>query len=407
MNVPGSRLLLGLLIALLLVSAEGKTDPDTGKCRVIWVGEISSNNEMVLDWIAAEPRMELTRAVPCDLQLLMLDEAKRFARIYLPRSYDSLMAGTDVAIFHDFHPKVLPVGSIEWFRHGVESGMGLCLIEFAYRVASYAGMNEWPLLRIYDAFPGKFVINQIEAIYGRQFYEVVREGPLLDLPGLEKQLMNWGWHGDLEPRQGAVTWAIWRGRRTPALVTGQYGEGMVIQADHGWDTIPQGTKRKWQYVTDYVYNNIIFVAGLAFPEDVELVHHTRVKFVRYRDERAMILLMIDFIERFGANPAPFEMEMGEMEGRLDEAESLYIDAQIERSAQILDELLEGFADLNDGLLEAKDRVMVWIYVSEWLAVTGTSMGCGFALWTLMVKRRYYREIGVTRTGTSARREWKR
>ena len=104
------RCLAAILLLLTIWDgiATGKTDPETGRCRVIWVGEISSYNEMVLDWILAEPRFELTIAVPCDIQMVGLKDAVRFARIYLPRTFDDLYGGNDVAIFHDFHPKVLP-----------------------------------------------------------------------------------------------------------------------------------------------------------------------------------------------------------------------------------------------------------------------------------------------------------
>jgi len=37
-------------------------------------------------------------------------------------------------------------------------------------------------------------------------------------------------------------------------------------------------------------------------------------------------------------------------------------------------------------------------VIEWLAVTGTSMVCGFLLWLLMIRRRLYREVRTTRFG---------
>ncbi len=409
---PSSVAFLALLpvilqTVLLPAVVSGKTDPSTGRCRVIWVGEICPSNEMVLDWIAAEPRFELTSAVPCDLQWLDLADATRFARIYLPRRYADLFSGVDVAVFHDFHPKVLPVGSIEWFRTAVEEGFGLCLIEFAYRAAGYAGMDMWPEMKIYDAFPGKFVINQIEAIKGRQYYRVVRSGPLVDFPGMEKRIMNWGWHGDLQPREGSVVWAVWRGRGTPALVTGEYGKGKVIQPDHGWDTIPEDTKRNWRYASDFVYNHIIFAADLSFPDDVELVHVTREKFVRFKQEKAMAILVLEFIEKFGVNPTEFERRMGEMKADREEAERLYIEASVVSAAKTMEGLLDRLDEMGEEMMEAKDRVMLWIYIAEWLVVSGTMMAGGAVLWTLMVKRRLYRDIKVTRSVKNLRRSWER
>jgi len=40
--------------------------------------------------------------------------------------------------------------------------------------------------------------------------------------------------------------------------------------------------------------------------------------------------------------------------------------------------------------------MFWIYTIEWLAVTATLMLSGIALWELMIRRRIYREVEITR-----------
>ncbi len=44
----------------------------------------------------------------------------------------------------------------------------------------------------------------------------------------------------------------------------------------------------------------------------------------------------------------------------------------------------------------KDEVLLWVYLVEWLAVSGTGTGCGFILWTLMVRRRSFKEVETTR-----------
>ena len=47
-------------------------------------------------------------------------------------------------------------------------------------------------------------------------------------------------------------------------------------------------------------------------------------------------------------------------------------------------------------IQAKDNALFWIFVIEWFVVTGTSMVAGALLWSLMVRRRLYREVGETR-----------
>jgi hypothetical protein len=47
-------------------------------------------------------------------------------------------------------------------------------------------------------------------------------------------------------------------------------------------------------------------------------------------------------------------------------------------------------------VKLKDQALLWVYISEWLAVTSTSIFAGFTLWTLMVRRRKYRTTRSTR-----------
>ena len=52
--------------------------------------------------------------------------------------------------------------------------------------------------------------------------------------------------------------------------------------------------------------------------------------------------------------------------------------------------------VKEAKLEAKDEALFWVYVIEWFTVSGTGMMCGAILWTLMVRRAAYREVGTTR-----------
>jgi hypothetical protein len=52
--------------------------------------------------------------------------------------------------------------------------------------------------------------------------------------------------------------------------------------------------------------------------------------------------------------------------------------------------------LVDLALEQRKRALFWIFLVEWLVVSGTSMITGTVVWTLMVRRKVYREVGRTR-----------
>ena len=44
----------------------------------------------------------------------------------------------------------------------------------------------------------------------------------------------------------------------------------------------------------------------------------------------------------------------------------------------------------------KDQALFWVFISEWLAVTSAAIVAGLVVWTLMVRRRAYRPVKVTR-----------
>jgi hypothetical protein len=55
--------------------------------------------------------------------------------------------------------------------------------------------------------------------------------------------------------------------------------------------------------------------------------------------------------------------------------------------------------IDEAMVEAikvRDEAAFWIFLTEWAVVSGTSMVAGVLLWTLMVRRRLYREVEITR-----------
>ncbi len=392
MGKPLQAVVVALL--LLLYFSVCQSQADTGSLRVFFIGEVIAGNQLFLDWIRAEPFFLLT-TVPCDLQWLSRQEARRFARMYLPRSLDRLREEQDVMFFEDVSPEVLPPSFLDWGMAAVEEGMGLALIEFAY----WAGSNDipiWMSLEFYDVLPAETALNIIPAAEGRTHYRVENKGGPVDLPAIESVAMNTARHGDIYPRPGSTVEATWKGRTMPAMVTSTYGKGPTLQLQHGWDNIPGGTRSSYEYLPDYIFNQVSFVGGIPLPEDFNLVHVTRISFVAYSDRKRGTLAVVDFVERFGADSTGVARRLDSMDDQHALATDLYLQGDYQAAGDLLFELLDGFTDLEADLLRARDRAFFWIYLAEWTAVMGVAMACGVTLWTLMVRRKLYREASTTR-----------
>jgi hypothetical protein len=110
----------------------------------------------------------------------------------------------------------------------------------------------------------------------------------------------------------------------------------------------------------------------------------------------MIISLVDFIETFGANSADTLQAVKKVDETRRVADQLYLDQDFDGALEEVDralELMEGAEDIAE---KSKANALLWVYVSEWLIVTATSLICGFVVWSLMVRRRLYREVASTR-----------
>ena len=114
-------------------------------------------------------------------------------------------------------------------------------------------------------------------------------------------------------------------------------------------------------------------------------------------KRNFLISLIEFVSRFGANPSGVGVMLKAADDGLKEANALYVAYNFEGSMARMEELV---GELDAATLEAlriKDQALLWIYIVEWTAVTGTSLFSGVVVWALMVRRRFYREVGATRS----------
>jgi len=205
-----------LLVLASATVADARTDPDTGRIRVIFLGEVKPAQFPFPSWMEAEPKFTLQR-VPCDIEWFSEADARRFARLYLPRTYNALIGQYDAIIFEDFTQRILPEGTLERFQRGIrEEGLGITLVEYVYWSGNLNEIDRWMQSTFYDVFAADVVFGSTTDV-GRRFYEVLRSDPIFNVPDISKWAMNGAGHGDLKAREGATVQAIWSQRKTRPL----------------------------------------------------------------------------------------------------------------------------------------------------------------------------------------------
>jgi hypothetical protein len=150
------------------------------------------------------------------------------------------------------------------------------------------------------------------------------------------------------------------------------------------------------FAPDMILAELLFSTGRDLPSDVIALHRLRVKFTDFGSQKNFIYALLDFIDKFGANTSPIVERMGEIADLNRQARQLYLDQDYQESSATMDRVLADVESLRQDSLVLKDRALLWVYLVEWLVVSGVLLVTSFALWTLMVRRRLYREVASTR-----------
>jgi len=390
-----------VLIAIALSQASGEFDARTdanGVIRLLHIGKAWFYPGHPGPVLSQDPRISYY-PVPAHAWS-MGEEAFRCLRMYLPRSQRALYDNFDVVIEDGMDASHLRDDFQNWVKEGVRNeGMGFLMADDSSSFATSGRHTSWYLHPIGDILP----VDDKAAIYYEQhgFHIIVeeeyRDHPLMrNLPWHEIRI--WA-HNRPWEREGATVLArmspeVPYNRNKPVIVYWDYGEGRSVAYVHKWHGTPDFYRWKWHI--DVLSHLIYFPARVPIPQDLELVHEIRALFNQFHYRRTYLVSTIDFADRFGANLRQVEMRLGELGAAKAAVDKQYVVQELEECRSGLSSLLAELDAMTQEVLEAKDRALFWIFMAEWLVVSGTSMVAGFLLWSLMVRRRLYKEVRVTK-----------
>jgi hypothetical protein len=216
------------------------------------------------------------------------------------------------------------------------------------------------------------------------------------------------------PRSGATIWSWIKGPfqevampkrgHSPHLISWQYGEGIT------W-TCHDRLANWWQdiyanpYGLDMIMNMVLLSNRRDLPTDIDLLHLIRGRFTEFKVRKNLITSTIEFADRFGGSMSKTEAGLGDLNDKHRAAMDIYLEQDYQGTFDMLIELLASTNEVSDLATRELNRVLTWVYVINWLVVTSTFMLSGFVLWSLMVKRRLYREISTTQLKGYRREGW--
>ena len=349
------------------------------------------------DWMAAGPMPASSAA-----------EVHRIVRLYMPRTYHDLVVNYDVIVLASAN--LLAVGPhIDMLAKGVsEGGLGLFMGGDPESFGGGQGLPPWGETSIDKLLPTEAIVGWYDT---SAIQRVVIDDPGHELmsslpwdmkdPDLANPL-KWE-HNVVNLKAGARQLAHvipGPGRRDPLMVTWEVEGGARVFAMTSpihmffWQGGYWGNP--WRYGYDLGCNLMIYLDRRPVPQDVALVHAARTKIFQVATRRSLLMSMLEFCESFGANTRHIALRAAEIDAAIDDAMPEYLQLRFEEMLDAYSKVEEMLDEMERDAIKLKNATLLWVYVVEWLAVTGTTLFCGFLLWSLMVRRRLYREVETTR-----------
>ncbi len=407
-SLIGRWVLLGCLSCLALAVPPAWSLQD-GRLGVLYVGCQARSQPY---WqMRSDPLFRIT-IVPATIRGHMLigpmpaatmDDLHRFVRLYMPRTVEDVAANYDVIVFFEANVRAV-VRHIDKLARAVsEAGLGLLMVGGWQSFGGYADYGPpWGETAIGPLLPTEDVIGTWHSstmhrmVIDKPEHEFMRSLPWdLRDPALHGAVWD---HNFLKVRPGAELLArvVSPGCDSPLMVTWRLEGGprtFSFASEGGWRLFSMA---RWRYDYDFCSNMLIYLDDRPVPQDIALVQAARSKIFEVATRRSMLLYLLDFCESFGANMHGIVNMLREMDQVAAEALPQYLNLEFEDVLESYRTAAEMMEQIEKEAMRLKKRALFWVYVIDWLAVTGTSLACGVMLWSLMIRRRLYRQVGYTR-----------
>ncbi len=391
-----------------------KVDPQTGRIRTLFIGDPYLQPGFPTPAFLEDPKIHLMR-IEAELGYNVIlgtpdpvATMQRFLRLYMPRSESSLIDNYDAVIITAIRSDDVRMEFQTWVKRAVEEhGFGLLMSDDP--VSFGACPTPWTPLTAspWDPTPVGSVlpVYQTEHVSKRDhFFRILprRPNPITDGLRWDNSPLIWN-HNRPLAKDGATVLAVTTDetvatdrKNDPVLVYWDVANGRTIAFVWDWGGNGHIGLYLWEYWKDFMTRLVYFIARAAIPGDVSLTHTLRGRISQYALEKGMVFSLIEFADTFGANTQALNVKLAETDQLRQRVDRLWIDEDFESCLPAIDEALASLQIVMEDAIKAKDRALLWVYVIEWLTVAGTSAIVGVILWSLMIRRRLYREVVTTR-----------
>jgi len=390
-----------LVIASTGTGSGVRVDP-SGRVRAILLGDVidQSGSYNSFTVIGYDPAIEVT-LIPSVPQFVGgYDNAQRNLRVYMPRTYELLVNGYQELIFSDADPLVFKAEWIHWLSNSVtDDGLGMLWLGSITAESNLAG---WDDTTVADILPATQPFGD-HTIISAFFMKILDENEVLmqALPWEKAPaLMN---VNAQVPKEGCEYWAkiISTTGEYPLMTYWGIGSGAVLNFA---SKFPMGVRvwaSDWQLFPQAMIYMAYRVADKPLPDDPLVFIALINGFIEFIEANSLIESMLAWVENFGGNTRRLHDQLAALDEKRQEAEAAYLEGGFDDARDIIMELKAEQSELRAQAGDAKDDALFWVYVTEWFALTGVFLVSSYILLMLMVRRKLYRDVKVSRLESRA------
>jgi len=339
----------------------------------------------------------------------------RMIRLYMPRSIPDLTTRFDVVILANANRLAVSPKNTEMLAGGVrEAAMGLVMFggweSFGGVGSAYPGWGDTAVGKLLPTEDAGEIYIYLPASSHRLVIDEPEHEFMASLPWDSRQPFMYNFHHNLvtarpgadvlahvesfayKDHPGFVTWELEGGARTFSIT----GEIIGPSSEPGQLHTMCTRGDPWEYALDFGANLMIYLDRRPVPQDVQLVHRVRMRMFEFATRKSLLFGLLEFCDSFGANTAKIQVKIDEAAQITLDALPDYLELRFEEVLQAYDQVSEMLTEIEEDAIRLKNRALFWVHIIEWFAVTGTGMMAGFVLWSTMVRRRLWREVGTTR-----------
>ena len=343
----------------------------------------------------------------------------RYMRTYMPRSYEEFIDKHDVLVLSDAYRQTFTSNQHHWFKDAVlDHGTGIVMVAGldSFWASSSRPEANWHGSPVEEVLPiiiptGSPVIKHNWIRHSTMQITYPSNEFISSLP-YEPQPRYMGIPVDgqlVKEKPGSKLLARWvcpELGNPPLYATWDIGNGRTFAMMHDWTG--QGGEgggyyfSRWEYYRDYAVNLMLYLARKPLNQDYSAVHQYREQIHKMSMGRNLLLSLIDFVDRFGGNPRQIDDELVELDSMMVNVQEHYLNHDFENALAGVQEALNKLKEIEELSVRIKNQALFWIYVVEWFSVTGVSLFSGFVVWSLMIRKKLYSEVMVTRLESTRR-----